>query len=62
VIVPNSAETSFAETMQRHLKHYSAKLVTPGFRYSSGANDHWLSVEELRELIKTHVDPGFKGA
>ena len=60
VIVPNSAETSFAETMQKYLKHYSAKPVTPGFRYSSGANDVWLSAEEIRSLIKKHVDPGFE--
>jgi len=60
VIVPNSAETGFSETMQRYLKHYSAKPVTPGFRYSSGANDVWLSAEEIRDLIKKHVDPGFE--
>ena len=62
VIVPNSAETSFAETMQKYLKHYSAKPVTPGFRYSSGANDVWLSAEEIRALIKKHVDPAFEAA
>jgi len=62
VIVPNSAETGFSETMQRYLKHYSAKPVTPGFRYSSGANDVWLSAEEIRALIKKHVDPGFEAA
>jgi UDP-N-acetylglucosamine 4,6-dehydratase (inverting) len=62
VIVPNSAETSFAETMQKYLNHYSAKPVTPGFRYSSGANDVWLSAEEIRALIKKHVDPGFEAA
>lgn len=62
VIVPNSAETSFAETMQKYLKHYSAKPVTSGFRYSSGANDVWLSAEEIQALIKKHVDPGFEAA
>jgi UDP-N-acetylglucosamine 4,6-dehydratase (inverting) len=62
VIVPNSAETSFAETMQKYLNHYSAKPVTPGFRYSSGANEVWLSAEEIRALIKKHVDPGFEAA
>jgi FlaA1/EpsC-like NDP-sugar epimerase len=62
VIVPNSAETSFAETMQKYLNHYSAKPVTTGFRYSSGANEVWLSVEEIRALIKKYVDPGFEAA
>jgi UDP-N-acetylglucosamine 4,6-dehydratase (inverting) len=60
VIVPNSAEKNFAETMATYLKHYAAKPVTPGFRYSSGANDVWLSAEEIRALIKKHVDPGFE--
>jgi hypothetical protein len=62
VIVPNSTETSFSETMQKYLNHYSAKPVTPGFRYSSGANEVWLSAEEIRALIKKHVDPGFEAA
>ena len=60
VIVPNSAERNFAETMATYRKHYSAKPVTPGFRYSSGANDVWLSAEEIRSLIKNHVDPAFE--
>jgi len=62
VIVPNSAEKNFAETMANYLNHYSAKPVTPGFRYSSGANYVWLSAEEIRALIKKHVDPGFEAA
>lgn len=28
------------------------KLVTPGFEYSSGNNSEWLSVEQIRELLK----------
>ncbi len=30
-----------------------------GFRYSSGENESWLSVAEIRELITTHVDRHF---
>lgn len=30
-----------------------------GFRYSSGENDRWLSVEEIRRLITAHVDQEF---
>ena len=62
VIVPNSADTCFADTIATYLKHYSAKPVTPGFRYSSGANDVWLSAEEIQALIKKHVDPCFEAA
>ena len=32
------------------------KLVTPEFEYSSGTNTEWLSVEQLRERMKTDLD------
>jgi len=32
------------------------KLVEPGFEYSSGTNKHFLTVEELREKLKTDLD------
>lgn len=32
------------------------KLVEPGFEYSSGTNTEWLSVEQLREKLKTDLD------
>jgi UDP-N-acetylglucosamine 4,6-dehydratase (inverting) len=35
------------------------KRVADGFSYSSGANDRWLSVDELRALIREHVDANF---
>jgi UDP-N-acetylglucosamine 4,6-dehydratase (inverting) len=62
VIVPSSADRNFQQVMAEYLKHYSAKPVTPGFRYSSGANDVWLSAEEIRALIKKYVDPCFEVA
>jgi UDP-N-acetylglucosamine 4,6-dehydratase len=34
-------------------------LCEPGFRYNSGTNKDWLSVEQLRELIRLNVDPSF---
>lgn len=30
-----------------------------GFYYNSGTNSEWLTVEEIRQLIKCHVDPSF---
>jgi UDP-N-acetylglucosamine 4,6-dehydratase len=41
------------------MAHYRAKPVEPGFRYSSGANDKWLTIEEIRALIRQHLDPDF---
>jgi UDP-N-acetylglucosamine 4,6-dehydratase/5-epimerase len=43
-----------------YLNHYVGKEVTYGFNYSSGKNDSWVSVEEMRELIKEYVDADFK--
>ena len=40
--------------------HFNATKVTQGFRYNSGENTEWLSVEDIRKLIKEHVDPTFE--
>ena len=37
-------------------KHFNAQLVEQGFNYTSGANEEFLSVEELRKLIEEHVE------
>jgi UDP-N-acetylglucosamine 4,6-dehydratase (inverting) len=43
------------------LKFYSgSKEVSPGFSYSSFTNPEWISVEEMRDLIKQNIDPDFK--
>jgi FlaA1/EpsC-like NDP-sugar epimerase len=62
VIVPNSQEGSYQSVMERYLAHYRAKHVTPGFCYSSGENTEWLTAAQIQELIKKHVDSGFKVA
>jgi UDP-N-acetylglucosamine 4,6-dehydratase (inverting) len=44
------------------IDHYcasGAKMVETGFSYNSGQNKQFLTVEELRNLIKVHVDPNF---
>ena len=33
--------------------------VPQGFSYNSGNNSNFLTVEEIRELIKMHIDPNF---
>ena len=40
-----------------YLEKRGAKRVEPGFCYDSGTNDDFLSVDELRALIRKHVDP-----
>lgn len=39
-----------------------AKSVAEGFAYNSGTNPEFLNVEELRLLIRKHVDPNFEPA
>jgi len=59
IIVPNLSDTNFKEALAKYMAHYRAKSVEPGFRYSSGANDKWLTVDEIRALIRQHLDPSF---
>ena len=42
------------------IKHFNAKKVKQGFNYTSRENTEWLGVEEIRELIKQHVDAEFE--
>jgi len=48
--------------MDTYLESGKAVKVPEGFQYSSDANKEWLTIEQLRELIKKHVDPNFKVA
>ena len=50
-ILPSGEPAKVADYCQR----FGGKPVPPGFSYNSGSNPHFLTVEELRELIATHV-------
>lgn len=56
VIVPSTRAWSVDE----YCRKFSGKRCGYGFRYSSGANTEWLSVEQLRLLIQRHVSPHFQ--
>lgn len=45
---------------EKYLKHFNAVEVEKGFKYNSGTNSEWVSIEQMQELIKTYVDPKFK--
>ena len=45
--------------LQSFVNHFEATKVPEGFCYNSGDNQEWVDAEELRSLIKTHVDPTF---
>lgn len=42
--------------MKDFLDNYDAQQVSPGFSYNSGTNERFLTVDELREMIRTHVE------
>jgi FlaA1/EpsC-like NDP-sugar epimerase len=50
--------TSGENSVDPYLAKRPGTKVAPGFSYSSGTNDRFLSVDELRDLIRTHLaDP-----
>ena len=51
---------SFNHSEEEYMKHHHAIKVPVGFKYNSGTNDEWESVESLRSLIIEHVDSNFK--
>jgi UDP-N-acetylglucosamine 4,6-dehydratase (inverting) len=52
--------TTGKHSPQHYCDHNGCKMVTPGFAYNSGTNPDFLTVEQLRELIRLDVDPNFK--
>lgn len=55
VILPPIPESE----IEQYKQHYKAHFVPKGFKYNSGTNTQWLSIEDIRQLIKKHVDPNF---
>jgi len=46
--------------INEYIEHFNAKRVAQGYRYNSGENDDWVGVEQIRKLIKQHVDKNFQ--
>lgn len=59
VIVPWLNDRSRNEIMMAYMSHHGGRPTADGFHYSSRKNTHWLTVADLRELIRRHVDPEF---
>lgn len=55
VILPSTPLWNVTE----FIRTFGGKPCPFGFKYNSGTNTEWLSVEQLRSLIKQHVDPTF---
>jgi len=60
VIVPSLTDVSRQQVMSDFAAKHGAAPVADEFRYSSGRNTDWLTVEALRRLIVEHVDSSFK--
>ncbi len=50
---------SFTYSEEEYLTHHKAEKVAFGFKYNSGTNTEWETIESLRALVKEHVDPNF---
>jgi len=42
---------------EQFMKDFDGRRCSDGFAYNSGTNTDWLNVEQLRELIYTHLNP-----
>ena len=50
---------SFTHSVDDFITHHNAVKVPFGFKYNSGTNTEWETIESLRNLIIEHVDPNF---
>ncbi len=55
VILPQNPAWNFDD----YLRTKNGKRVPGGFTYNSGSNEEWLTKEQIRDLIRQHVDPNF---
>jgi len=47
-------------TVESYSQAHGGQPVPAGYAYNSGTNDEFLNVEQLRVLIRQHVDPEFR--
>ena len=57
IILPS---ISFNHSEKEYIDHYNASKVPFGFKYNSGTNTDWETVQTLQKLIVEHVDENFK--
>ena len=55
VVLPKAGD----HTLERYVELTGARPVKPGFAYNSGSNPDFLSVDQLRKLIRLYVNPTF---
>lgn len=45
--------------VQDYITVFKGRFCQNGFKYSSGTNTDWLTTEQIRELIRLHIDQNF---
>ena len=45
--------------LNEFITHFDAEKIPAGFKYNSGENTEWESIDSLRNLIKDNVDETF---
>jgi UDP-N-acetylglucosamine 4,6-dehydratase len=56
VILPSTPSWSVGEFLERE----GGRRCEEGFHYRSSTNNDWLSVQQIRDLIRLHVEPDFE--
>lgn len=51
--------TTGKQRPRQYCEQNGFRMVAPGFAYNSGTNSDFLSVEQLREMIRASLDPDF---
>ncbi len=50
---------SFSNTVSDYMSHHKAHKVPFGFKYNSGTNSQWESIDSLKYLINKHISSDF---
>jgi UDP-N-acetylglucosamine 4,6-dehydratase len=58
ILPSSSGPQSGGMTLQQYCEKTGAVRLPPGFSYNSGDNSEFLSVEQIRALIQTHINKG----
>jgi UDP-N-acetylglucosamine 4,6-dehydratase/5-epimerase len=46
--------------VERYIATYEGRRCKDGFSYASNTNTEWLTISQIRELIRTHIDKSFR--
>jgi UDP-N-acetylglucosamine 4,6-dehydratase (inverting) len=44
----------------KYMETFDGRKCRPNFSYNSGTNEEWVTVDQIRQLIRKHIDPNFR--